>query len=59
MTNTHEHKVTHTQTQFVCLIFAQGEDGCHGIMLMSVSAAQSHASVAERQAGDADRGKMK
>lgn len=35
----------------------QVEDGCHSIMLMSMSTVQSHASLSERQAEDTDGGK--
>lgn len=45
---------TYTHIKLVFLMSMWAEDGCHSIMLMSMSAVQSHASLTERQAEDTD-----
>lgn len=54
MLHTHNWKLTQTHTHTDFLNFTPTEDKCCGIMLMSISAVQSHASLTERQVEDAD-----
>lgn len=59
MLHTHAHTRAHAHTGLVFLISTQVEDGCCSIMLMNVCAVQSHASLTEQQAEDADGSKRR